>query len=74
MMNIGHKQDRTVTLALPLYGDAHSYQRTSEPACNGVCEVTPTALLLKIFSTAVNPCPSIEVSFDSANTLSTYFV
>jgi hypothetical protein len=31
--------------------------------------VTPTAFLLKIFSTAVRPCPSIEISFEGAKTV-----
>ena len=43
--------------------------RTSEPACKVLPGVVPTAFLLNIFSTAVNPCPSIETSFEGANTL-----
>jgi hypothetical protein len=42
--------------------------RTSEPACNIFPGVVPTAFLLNIFSTAVNPCPSIEISLDEAKT------
>ena len=42
--------------------------RTSEPACKTLPGVEPTAFLLNIFSTAVRPCPSIEISFDGANT------
>jgi hypothetical protein len=43
--------------------------RTSEPACVTFPSVTPTAFLLKIFSTAVSPCPSIEISFEGAKTV-----
>ena len=42
--------------------------RTSEPVCKGVEDATPTALRLKIFSTAVRPWPSIEISLEGANT------
>ena len=41
---------------------------TLEPACNVFPGVVPTAFLLNIFSTAVNPCPSIEISLEVANT------
>ena len=42
--------------------------RTSEPACNVFPGVVPTAFLLKIFSTAVNPCPSTEIYLEAAYT------
>ncbi len=42
--------------------------RTSDPACSTLPGVTPTALRLKIFSTAVRPWPSREISLLGANT------
>jgi len=42
--------------------------RTSEPACKTFPGAMPTAFLLKIFSTAVRPCPSTETSFEAAKT------
>ena len=42
---------------------------TSEPACKTLPSGTPTAFLLKIFSTAVSPCPSIEISLEGAKTV-----
>lgn len=42
--------------------------RTSEPACNTLPCVKPTAFLLNIFSTAVKPCPSTDTSLAGANT------
>ena len=45
-----------------------TFTRTSEPAYNTFPGVVPTAFLLKIFSTAVNPRPEKEISLDGANT------
>ena len=43
-----------------------TFTRTSDPAWRTVPGETPTALALKIFSTAVRPWPSTEISFDGA--------
>ncbi len=45
-----------------------TFTRTSEPACNVLPGVTPTAFLLNIFSTAVKPTPSLITSFAGAKT------
>jgi hypothetical protein len=42
---------------------------TSDPACNTFPAGSPTAFLLNIFSTAVSPWPSIEISLEDAKTL-----
>ena len=43
-----------------------TFTRISEPACNSVFDKTPRPFLLKIFSTAVKPCPFTEFSLDAA--------
>ena len=42
--------------------------RTSEPACSTLPGVTPTALALKIFSTAVRPWSGMLISLFGAKT------
>ena len=43
-----------------------TFTLTSEPLCKTESDGTPTAFLLKIFSTAVRPWPSFEIIFEGA--------